>query len=84
MKILINTTNDREKSSIAKNSLENSGISVGLISNKNSGKSNNKTIFIIDSKNKDITNILKDLPFKFTVIYRNNIEKSTLIIGDNF
>ena len=60
------------------------GIETGEINLKETGKANEKTIFIVDSKDEKITRALKSLPFKFTIIYRDNIEKNTLIIGEDF
>ena len=81
---IINTTYDKDKISFAQKSLNEHGIETGEINLKETGKANEKTIFIVDSKDEKITRALKSLPFKFTIIYRDNIEKNTLIIGEDF
>ena len=81
---LIQTTYDKDKISFAQKSLNEHGIETGEINLKETGKANEKTIFIVDSKDEKITRALKSLPFKFTIIYRDNIEKNTLIIGEDF
>ena len=82
---IINTTTDTNKTDIAVSALEDNGIDVGIINNKQSGKSSNdRTIFIVSSKDNKITSILKNLPFKYTIIYKDTSAKSTLIIGENF
>lgn len=82
---IINTTGDSSKTDTAVSALENSGLEVGRISNRQSGQnSNGKTIFIVSSKDTKATDAMKSFPFKFTVIYRNGNEKPTLIIGEDF
>ena len=81
---IINTTGDDNKTDFAIRSLRNNDIKVGNINSKQSGKSNNRTIFIISNKDDKIKDILNNLPFKFTVISKTDSENSTLIIGEDF
>ena len=81
---IINTTGDDNKTAMAIRSLEDNNIKIGNINTKQSGKSNNRTIFVVSSKDEKIKEILHNLPFKFTVIQKTDSENSTLIIGDDF
>ena len=81
---IINTTADDNKTDFAIRSLVNNNIKVGNINSKQSGKSNNRTIFIVSSKDDKIKEILHNLPFKFTVILKRDSDSSTLIIGEDF
>ena len=81
---IINTTGDEDKTDFAINALAQNDIEVGSVNTKRAGKSNNRTIFVVSNKDKSISSILNDLPFKFTIIYKNDSDSSTLIIGDDF
>lgn len=81
---IINTTGDNDKTDFAIKALTRNNIDIGNINTKQSGKSNNRTIFVVSNKDKSISSVLNNLPFKFTVIYKNDSDNSTLIIGDDF
>ena len=81
---IINTTGDDDKTNFAINALVRNDVEIGTINTKKIGKSNNRTIFVVSNKDKSISSVLNNLPFKFTIIYKNDSENSTLIIGDDF
>lgn len=82
---IINTTDDLERTDVAMQALESNNIEVSMVNNRrDEGNSNDRTIFIVSSNNDKIASVLNSLPFRFTVMYKNNTDISTLIIGQDF
>ena len=82
---IINTTDDLERTDVAMQALESNNIEVSMVNNRrDEGSSNDRTIFIVSSNNDKIASVLNSLPFRFTVMYKNNTDISTLIIGQDF
>ena len=81
---IINTTSDESKAEEAVRALTEEELEIGMVSAKGSGAPTDKTIFIIDNNDKETIAALKNLPFKFTTLYRKNTERPTLIIGADF
>lgn len=80
---IINTSNNPNGGMEAKRRLENNGIEVGVVENT-TPQPNSTTIFIVSSDNEELTDAIREMNFRYTVIYKNNTDKNTLIIGDDW
>ena len=80
---IINTSNNQNGGMEAKRRLENNGIEVGVVENT-APQPNSTTIFIVSSDDEELTDAIRKMNFRYTVIYKNNTDKNTLIIGDDW
>lgn len=78
---IINTTDNPLLVTEFANVLERNGLTVGNVNQKTSGRSNDRTILVVNSEDTEIIEASKNFPFKFTIIYKNTKDNPTLIIG---
>ena len=81
---IINTTKDDSKLQKAINIMDEADIDVQSTTTTTSEKPNKKTILVVNTNDKDLVSAIRDFEFKYTLIYRNHNEPSTLIIGADF
>lgn len=80
---IINTSSDPMKGELAKRRLELNGIEVGVVENT-TPQINSTTVFIVSSNDEDLTDAIREMNFRYSVIYKNNTERNTLIVGDDW
>lgn len=81
---IINTTDNPLLVTEFANILEQNGLTVGNVNQKTSGKSNDRTILVVNSEDTAIIEASKNFPFKFTIIFKNAKDNPTLIIGSQY
>lgn len=80
---IINMSHDPTKGETAKRLLESHGIDVGLVENT-SPQNNSSTVFVVNQMDPMLSEAVEQMGFSYPVVYKNNSERSTLIIGDDF
>ena len=80
--LIINSQDDTEKLNLILDELQKNEISVSNIKTIKNNTNQNQTVFIINSKNEDLIKRIKQLNFKYSIIYKpSENTQSTLIIG---
>lgn len=80
---IINVSSNPMNGAAAKKRLESNGITVGAIENT-TPQTNSTTVFIVNSSDEDLVNAIQEMNFRYSVVYKNNSENNTLIVGDDW